>query len=488
MNALLLAILATGQFGGGGVFPEGRMCMPYGGGTMSGDIDMGSNIITNIGNTGTDFVATTGALNLAGLLTAAGGVKATAAVGTCADGDVMVLDNNGLIGCVHTTDVAPQGYIIHPQDNFAEGAQTAADLVLRGGIDEKTVTIDDYTNCATDTVTLTLDGAANVCTENDSPSSVQWDAATDNATSATNLAVCLDAIAGVSASATAAVVYIVPGPLVESIALAEGDATCTTLSAGTDGGVIIPTTSSLGFGDGDTYISQATDGSIIITIEGTDRWTILSNKINGATGGVSVISRAVSNTVPGFITLKTDATTGLGGTTGTIWMTAAGAEIVEVDTTGVDIIGALTVTGDHTYYAEGYIDAGGQAVATTVQNTWVEIDGCTSGDLLGWTESACDFTAGASAGGTYEVCYSMSYGNAGAGAETYETGVSLGDTIQAGCRTERLLAAAGDVGVVAACCIMDIVATNVLKPEARGTDGTPQALDVSNLTFVIHKL
>ena len=47
-----------------------------------GDLDMGANIITNIGNTGTDFVATTGALNLAGTLTLAANANLTMTSGT----------------------------------------------------------------------------------------------------------------------------------------------------------------------------------------------------------------------------------------------------------------------------------------------------------------------------------------------------------------------------------------------------------------------
>lgn len=42
------------------------------GGVTTGDLDMGTDIITNIGNTGTNFVASTGALTLAGDLTITG--------------------------------------------------------------------------------------------------------------------------------------------------------------------------------------------------------------------------------------------------------------------------------------------------------------------------------------------------------------------------------------------------------------------------------
>ncbi|MBP6929371.1 MAG: hypothetical protein KBB77_00365 [Candidatus Moranbacteria bacterium] len=43
--------------------------------TSAGTIDMSTNILTNIGNAGTDFVASTGALTLAGILTANGGIS-----------------------------------------------------------------------------------------------------------------------------------------------------------------------------------------------------------------------------------------------------------------------------------------------------------------------------------------------------------------------------------------------------------------------------
>src|SRR6185369_5184140 len=43
--------------------------------TAAGTINRNNNILTNIGNTGTDFIAATGALTLAGVLTANGGIS-----------------------------------------------------------------------------------------------------------------------------------------------------------------------------------------------------------------------------------------------------------------------------------------------------------------------------------------------------------------------------------------------------------------------------
>lgn len=48
--------------------------------TLSGTLDANANILTNIGNTGTDFVASTGALTLAGILSANGGVTSNGLV------------------------------------------------------------------------------------------------------------------------------------------------------------------------------------------------------------------------------------------------------------------------------------------------------------------------------------------------------------------------------------------------------------------------
>ncbi len=48
--------------------------------TAAGTYDMATNILTNIGNSGTDFVASTGALTLAGILTANGGITTSSTI------------------------------------------------------------------------------------------------------------------------------------------------------------------------------------------------------------------------------------------------------------------------------------------------------------------------------------------------------------------------------------------------------------------------
>lgn len=69
---------------------------------LSSNTDLGTNILENIGNSGTDFVATTGALNLAGVLTANGGV-------TVASGQSLTLA--GITGSTQCLQVNSSGVV-----------------------------------------------------------------------------------------------------------------------------------------------------------------------------------------------------------------------------------------------------------------------------------------------------------------------------------------------------------------------------------------
>jgi hypothetical protein len=182
-----------------------------------------------------------GALTVDGLLTAGGGM----AMGADLDMQDWNIKNPSVTYQeAQTSDAAADELMINAGDAYEEatgGNQVGADLVQRGGIGTRQVTIDDFNNCALDTVTSTNDGVACVCTEADGGGANQWDAVTDNATSATNLATCLDACPGVGASATAAVVYMTIDVATEAVVLAEGDATCTSLTSGVDGNVVVHT-------------------------------------------------------------------------------------------------------------------------------------------------------------------------------------------------------------------------------------------------------
>lgn len=157
---------------------------------------------------------------------------------------------------------------------------------------------------------------------------------------------------------------------------------------------------------------------------------------------------------------------------------SSGTGATEID------LGSITLRDGHNL-AEAYISAGSQAVAINAagQNVWVEVDGCTSGELVGITHSACDFTVAVTE--IYEVQYSISF--SGGGGKLYETGISIDNTMHNACRTERKLGAAGDVGNTAATCIVSLTAGEVVKVEMRGTDVAVTDATVSNLNMVLHE-
>lgn len=181
-----------------------------------------------------------------------------------------------------TSDVAADETMTAAGDAWAEatgGNQAGADYHQRGGIGSRQVTIDAFGNCALDTVTTTINGADCVCTEADGGGANQWDAVTDNGTSATNLAVCVDACSGVSASATAAVVYVQPDVGTLSVDLAEGDATCTTLTEGADGSVVVHAGySQVEIAEGRLTVADGTmineDGGTEITFPADGQWQL----------------------------------------------------------------------------------------------------------------------------------------------------------------------------------------------------------------------
>lgn len=72
------AVTASGAIAANGGITFDASTDTVGAHTLSGTIDASTNIITNIGNAGTDFIASTGALTLAGVLTANGGISLSA--------------------------------------------------------------------------------------------------------------------------------------------------------------------------------------------------------------------------------------------------------------------------------------------------------------------------------------------------------------------------------------------------------------------------
>ena len=249
---------------------------------------------------GTDDVVLPGSLVLSGSAAAAS-----------AQGDLVVVDSNGITGGYRTTDTAPQGLMIRPQQAFAGGTQTAANLRLCGGQDETKIDIDDYTQgIAGDTVTITTidnngTSTATVFTESNTPGANEFNAVTSNAVTATNLAAAINTAAiGVTATASSAQVRLQLNPTIASVSLAESRAAFTTVSAGTRGYVIADTAvvgASPAGAAASTWALASTGSAgtaaLCTTVGGTSTGSLYVSGINfsSSNGGATVLSSSITD-------------------------------------------------------------------------------------------------------------------------------------------------------------------------------------------------
>ena len=198
----------------------------------------------------------------------AGGVSATGSVitgsGTCVGTNSVLRDNAGTVGCQKLSNTAPLGLLVKPQSAYALGTQSAAHLILAGGADEQKITIATYTNCSTDTVTVSVaSGSLGTTTTSVLTEGTNFTASVSNASTATSLASAIDALAGVSATAASGVVSVNTDPGAAAVTLATSDATCDTVANGTGGGVRIYTPGLTASNNGVEIISTQATGNII---------------------------------------------------------------------------------------------------------------------------------------------------------------------------------------------------------------------------------
>jgi hypothetical protein len=155
------------------------------------------------------------------------------------------LNGNDLVCSPLTSDAVPSDFAAQACGAYPLAAvnTTGADVNIAGGHGSKSVVIDDFTQCALETVTVTVtdsDGAdtANVLTEG-----TEWDDATSNAAVCLSLGSAVDAVTGVSADTSACAgcdkLGIIADDGVLVVLLAESAAACTTVANGTDGKVSI---------------------------------------------------------------------------------------------------------------------------------------------------------------------------------------------------------------------------------------------------------
>jgi hypothetical protein len=201
--------------------------------------------------------------------------------------DDAKLGGNNICQSAPTSDVAPDDLIVSSAPAYPQGTQTASDLILAGGLDEKYITVDDYTLATTDTVTTTVNDTALAALVE----GTDFDCITSNAVCATNLAAAMTAQSGITAAAVGAVVYLTPIQCPTwglSTAVADGgvDGAFATATNGTDGVVRLGSDLDLNGAhalivdaDGDSLIEAAGDDIVDFDAGGVTRLRLQNTQV-----------------------------------------------------------------------------------------------------------------------------------------------------------------------------------------------------------------
>lgn len=236
------------------------------------------------------------------------GFEATGNYDNTPGADAVVFDNNGLYGGQKLTDTAPQDLYIRPQPAFAGGTQTAADVNIFGGQDESKIVIDaadPSVTCPTDTVTVTVLDSNGASTATVLTEGTNWTAVASQATTCTNLATAVDAVAGVGATCSTTTVRITLDNNTGSVTLAESDGNCTGATTGTRGNVAIPGgVSHLALSVGSRLIlDDSSDDNDWIGCTANDacRWTVGGTALIQNTASTSTFAGTITSTATGSL-------------------------------------------------------------------------------------------------------------------------------------------------------------------------------------------
>lgn len=134
------------------------------------------------------------------------------------------------------TSILHKSFNAYPQATVNTGG---ANTILAGGIGRRIVTVVDYSliDAGVDTITLTINGTANIGTEG-TQDATHWKAQTSNAVTATNICTWAAQLSGVlSASAASGVCYVTPAvstyAMTLATSMAAGEGTVTSGANGT---------------------------------------------------------------------------------------------------------------------------------------------------------------------------------------------------------------------------------------------------------------
>lgn len=314
--------------------------MPPTGGTFSGDVNMGGNDIYNVLSISSDDAV------------------------PCY-GDNYVLDADFVGGCSRDTDAAPQPFMIHPQDNYAAGAQTATNLRLRGGMDERTVVIGTAANCGSDTLVFTLsDGTTVTLTEGVDFTKVDGDNAATAAALLVPILLQTTLVDTTQTTRSSATLRLQHHRNSRTWTLSTNDVNgCFTLSNGTDGLVTFDGTIGGSLSTGPALVNVT--GSTTVFNVRPDRssnsgLSFASNVLRFGVGGSQFLEATATNMTVGSATDLT-ARGGLKSDVGTTNI----EDVMGTDTTPTVVVGASATTFAISRNVQIVdCDAGGNTVAT----------------------------------------------------------------------------------------------------------------------------
>lgn len=282
---------------------------------------------------GADGVKMAGYLTVDGVLTAGGGL----AMG----GDLDMQDNAilnplaGIYGEAPTADTDPDDILIHAEHSFSSGSQTAANLVLSGGLGDGYVfESTDWANSTDDTLTIIVGHcAAGVCATLGTVTlteSIHWDC------DVTSDAVC----------ACALYTYLAANLPTGIASVSRTDGTCT---------------------DKKVFLQPEDEGtySVVLAVQDAGGGGVWGTATNGVDGKILLPGSAVGNDVS-TVAFAADPDTGFSNTqANTLGFQAGGTLRMHVKFNEIRILSVpLNLAGVRAYDNTGALNLGGTYVAT----------------------------------------------------------------------------------------------------------------------------
>lgn len=197
------------------------------------------------------------------------------------------INGNSLQCSGETSDVAPDSPGLYGCSAWAGAVSNTAggSTHVSPGIGSRRFAIVNYSVCATDTATVTIDGTANALVEG-----TAWNRGASNTAACSALATAIDALSGVGAECVGTEVHVSKEGTTHMFSIAFSDTNCATATSGADGVVRLWGNAKLGLNqrividdDDDSYIMCSSDDACGIYVSGSLRFQVNTSYFGGST-------------------------------------------------------------------------------------------------------------------------------------------------------------------------------------------------------------